>query len=71
MFNCIFFFKTCPARKKMILKKVCIKICLNDLGTFLNTKHNVHRFTFNLHRFEDDDSRKRTLKYYLLRYCSF
>ena len=32
-----------------------------DLGTFCNTKHNVHRLTST--PFEDNDSRKRNLKY--------
>ena len=32
---------------------------LKDLGTFCNTKHNVHRIT-KLTPFEDNDIRKRT-----------
>ena len=31
-------------------KKLLIFMVLKDLGTFCNTKHNVHKFTLNLHR---------------------
>ena len=51
-------------------KKVIVEIlrssfigALKDLGNFSNTKHNVHRFTLNLHHLKIIDSRKRTLKY--------
>ena len=45
---------------------------LKDLGTFCYTKQNVHRLTLLKHtQFEDNDSSKLPLKYYMLRYCSF
>ena len=47
------------------------KPLLYYLGTFCNRKHNVHRLTLNFTPLEHNDSGKLTLKYYLLRCCSF
>ena len=49
----------------MCTKQGLLLTILKDLGTFCNTKHNVHRLTLNLHHlnmFEDDDSSRLTLK---------
>ena len=45
---------------------------LKDLGTFCNTKQNVHIIIYiNLTTFQDNDNVKLTLKYFLLRCCGF
>ena len=48
---------TAPSSIKKLFLRHCsnksctiMQITLKDLGTFCNTKHNVHRFTLNLHR---------------------
>ena len=44
---------------------------LKDLGTFCNTTHTMSTDLHQTSMFEDNDTGKRTLKYQMLRCCSF